>query len=612
MSDPIEINASPAAPVLVEVGQVCPPGPEGPQGPQGPQGPVGPEGPQGPEGQAGPVGPAGAEGAQGPQGEQGAQGEAGPQGPQGEAGATGATGPAGPKGDTGPSGPKGDTGPSGADGADGSDGADGEGVPAGGTTGQVLEKIDGADYNTRWVDLPGGGGLPAGQLPGFAAYSASTQSVPNATWTKINVTTEDFDTDDWFASSRFTPQEEGWYLIGGICTAAYLADGSKIISAVYKNGSLYGLLGRGTVGGADYAGMSGAIPVYFNGTTDYVEMYGYHNHGSAADFGGNIRYQHFWGFKMEGAAGADGADGATGAQGPQGETGPQGPQGDIGPQGPQGEPGTGLNILGTLASEAELPPTGNTGDAYLISGDLYVWSGASWENVGQIQGPEGPQGPQGQQGPEGQAGPVGPVGAEGAQGPQGEQGAQGEAGPQGPQGEAGATGATGPAGPGVPTGGSAGQYLIKSSSADYDAAWGSAAGGGLLKKMSVATTQTQSATTVPNSWQTVNSLHPSLVVSSAGSKIKITLTAFLKNVFVDFARLTPSQVNGISGAYLGVGQFISDSGDTGTITYVDTHGVPVGSTVSYKVNYLSADGNLGVIGNPDQLSIMTIEEVANG
>lgn len=46
-------------------------------------------------------------------------------------------------------------------GTDGIDGIDGAGVPAGGTTGQVLEKIDGADYNTQWADpavaLPAGG-----------------------------------------------------------------------------------------------------------------------------------------------------------------------------------------------------------------------------------------------------------------------------------------------------------------------------------------------------------------------------------------------------------------------------------------------------------------------
>jgi len=33
------------------------------------------------------------------------------------------------------------------------------GIPAGGTTGQVLKKIDGTDYNTEWDDVGGGGAL---------------------------------------------------------------------------------------------------------------------------------------------------------------------------------------------------------------------------------------------------------------------------------------------------------------------------------------------------------------------------------------------------------------------------------------------------------------------
>lgn len=33
----------------------------------------------------------------------------------------------------------------------GAQGTAGEGVPAGGTAGQVLAKIDGTDYNTQWI-----------------------------------------------------------------------------------------------------------------------------------------------------------------------------------------------------------------------------------------------------------------------------------------------------------------------------------------------------------------------------------------------------------------------------------------------------------------------------
>ncbi len=86
-----------------------------------------------------------ASGARGPAGPKGDTGDTGPQGPAGPAGATGATGPTGATGATGPTG------------ADGADGADGEGVPVGGTTGQVLAKASGTDFDTEWVDQTGGG-----------------------------------------------------------------------------------------------------------------------------------------------------------------------------------------------------------------------------------------------------------------------------------------------------------------------------------------------------------------------------------------------------------------------------------------------------------------------
>jgi hypothetical protein len=50
-----------------------------------------------------------------------------------------------PAGATGPAGPTGPTGPTGAT------GATGQGVPTGGTAGQVLAKINSTDYNTTWV-----------------------------------------------------------------------------------------------------------------------------------------------------------------------------------------------------------------------------------------------------------------------------------------------------------------------------------------------------------------------------------------------------------------------------------------------------------------------------
>jgi hypothetical protein len=103
-----------------------------------------------------PFEPGGA-GSEGPPGPEGPAGATGPQGPQGETGPTGATGPQGPAGATGPQGPQGDPGAAGATGSTGATGAAGPGVPAGGTTNQVLRKINATDYNTEWADPTGGG-----------------------------------------------------------------------------------------------------------------------------------------------------------------------------------------------------------------------------------------------------------------------------------------------------------------------------------------------------------------------------------------------------------------------------------------------------------------------
>ena len=91
----------------------------------------------------------------------------------------------------------------------------------------------------------------------------------------------------------------------------------------------------------------------------------------------------------QGETGPQGIQGEQGPQGIQGEQGVQGPQGEMGPQ---GEPGTGVNILGTYDTLAELQaahPTGELGDNYMVDGNLYLWNGTEWYDAGPIQGPAG-------------------------------------------------------------------------------------------------------------------------------------------------------------------------------------------------------------------------------
>lgn len=152
----------------------------------------------------------------------------------------------------------------------------------------------------------------------------------------------------------------------------------------------------------------GAVYIYYD---DYwVEV-------GTSEFGG-----------ATGPAGSAGATGPTGPTGPSGgPTGPTGPTGagDTGPTGPAGEAGAtgptgatgdtgptgatgasgaqGVSITfqGSVATVGNLPAEGNdVNDAYIVDadGNLYVWDGDSWNDVGQIVGPTGPTGATGPSG----------------------------------------------------------------------------------------------------------------------------------------------------------------------------------------------------------------------
>ena len=94
-------------------------------------------------------------------------------------------GPAGPQGIQGPAGPAGAngldgaTGPMGPQGPAGTPGANGQGVPTGGTTGQVLAKVNGTDYNTQWV-TPNAGGSAYPNVE-VSVTNTTIQNIPDLT-----------------------------------------------------------------------------------------------------------------------------------------------------------------------------------------------------------------------------------------------------------------------------------------------------------------------------------------------------------------------------------------------------------------------------------------------
>jgi len=124
--------------------------------------------------------------------------------------------------------------------------------------------------------------------PAFSAYITSNQSISASTWTKVALATKEFDTNSNFDNAtnyRFTPTVAGYYQIN--CGLAIAGDAFNSISklSLYKNGSAY----KGTMlnlsgNYLNYGYMNLSTVVYCNGSTDYIELYGWTNLSSNPAF----------------------------------------------------------------------------------------------------------------------------------------------------------------------------------------------------------------------------------------------------------------------------------------------------------------------------------------
>lgn len=121
--------------------------------------------------------------------------------------------------------------------------------------------------------------VPSGgtNTPAFFAYKASgsNQTMTNDTYTKVEFNTESFDTDNNFASNRFTPTTAGKYFIfANIALDASSSNFEYGFVAVYKNGSLlYATNNQQTTNYANHINIPITIIEDANGTTDYFEIW---------------------------------------------------------------------------------------------------------------------------------------------------------------------------------------------------------------------------------------------------------------------------------------------------------------------------------------------------
>jgi hypothetical protein len=143
----------------------------------------------------------------------------------------------------------------------------------GDTSGSITLQVPAAAGAGTVQTLPAATGtvMVSGNMPAFSAWSTSNQSVSGSTYTKVTFGTEEFDTNNNFASSTFTPTVAGYYQINSAIVFASTVTYGQI--AIYKNGVLYKTCWS-QQSSSNY-GQTISSLVYCNGTTDYIEIYGY-------------------------------------------------------------------------------------------------------------------------------------------------------------------------------------------------------------------------------------------------------------------------------------------------------------------------------------------------
>lgn len=108
--------------------------------------------------------------------------------------------------------------------------------------------------------------------PAFSAYPSSNSTTFAAgVFTKMTMDLTEYNVNSNFASSRFTPTVAGYYQINGQIN--FNTATGTMIACIFKNGSRY-RDGTWLLASASQSLAVVSAVIYFNGSTDYVELYG--------------------------------------------------------------------------------------------------------------------------------------------------------------------------------------------------------------------------------------------------------------------------------------------------------------------------------------------------
>ena len=173
--------------------------------------------------------------------------------------------------------------------------------PAGNVTAGKFLKVDSVSGSgTTGVGTMTFADAGGANTPAFFAHQTSAQSIGNQVNTKLTCETEIFDTDSAYDNSsnyRFTPQTAGKYFIFASVMFATAADFDQIECIIQKNGTVYS---SNISVNQNYNSSYVATLVDMNGSSDYVEAFGYHNRGSNTNTypSATSKYVRFGGYRI--------------------------------------------------------------------------------------------------------------------------------------------------------------------------------------------------------------------------------------------------------------------------------------------------------------------------
>lgn len=124
--------------------------------------------------------------------------------------------------------------------------------------------------------------------------------VATSTWTKVTWVTEVYDTHGGFdlPNNRFLPQVAGKYLLIQALRINGVVMDKRILSALHKNGVLHVYMGQIHASHTMNLQAMGSAIVEANGSTDYFELFGFHDSGVNKVISGHIASTLFFGFRI--------------------------------------------------------------------------------------------------------------------------------------------------------------------------------------------------------------------------------------------------------------------------------------------------------------------------